>query len=123
MKFLLNMNMPRQLGKRLIEIGHECRHVGNIGMAQAKDIEIVEEASSRHEVILTHDLDYGRLLSFSDKPTTSVVIFRLRNTHPENLFARITGSWNEIESHALSGAIIVIEDDAIRIRKLTIAEE
>lgn len=37
MKFLLNMNVPRELGKRLTVEGHECRHLGDIGMACASD--------------------------------------------------------------------------------------
>jgi predicted nuclease of predicted toxin-antitoxin system len=44
MKFLLNMNVPRDLGTRLAAQGHECRHVGDIGMAQASDVAIMEEA-------------------------------------------------------------------------------
>ena len=38
MKFLLNMNVPRKLGRRLTSEGHECRHVGDIGMAQVSDL-------------------------------------------------------------------------------------
>lgn len=49
MRFLLNMNIPRQLGRRLAAQGHECRHVGDIGMAQASDVTIMrkEEQESR----------------------------------------------------------------------------
>ena len=32
MKFLLNMNLPRELGRRLIQHGYECRHAANIGL-------------------------------------------------------------------------------------------
>ncbi len=44
MRFLLNMKMPRELGRGLIAGGHEYRHVGDIGMAQANDVDIVNEA-------------------------------------------------------------------------------
>ena len=64
MRFLLNMNVPRELGRRLRDEGHEYRHVGDIGMAQASDVVIVEEARTHGKVILTHDLDYGHLLAF-----------------------------------------------------------
>lgn len=56
MKFLLNMNVPRALGRRLTVTGHECRHVGDIGMDRAGDVAIIEEAKANHEVIVTHDL-------------------------------------------------------------------
>ncbi|MBC7265190.1 MAG: DUF5615 family PIN-like protein [Chloroflexi bacterium] len=123
MKFLLNMNVPRELGRRLAARGHECRHVGDIGMAQASDVAIIEEAKANKEVIVTHDLDYGHLLAFSGEPAPSVIIFRLRNTHPDNLFARMMSTWPEIERPLLEGAIVALEDAALRIRRLPIAQE
>ena len=122
MRFLLNMNVPRDLGRRLTVAGHECRHVGGIGMAQASDVAIVAEARRSEEIIVTHDLDYGHLLAFSGEPVPSVIIFRLRNTHPDNLFARIMSAWPEIEKPLLKGAIVALEDAAVQIRRLPIAQ-
>src|SRR5713101_3396419 len=98
MKFLLNMNMPRALGRRLAAEGHTWRHVRDIAMARASDAAILEEARRNQEIVVTHDLDYGHLLAFSGESGPSVVIFRVRNTHPDNLFARIMNSWSEIEN-------------------------
>jgi len=74
MRFLLNMNGPRGLGRRLTESGHVYRHVGDIGMARARDSAIVEKARESGEVIVTHDLDYGYLLAFSGQQSPSVII-------------------------------------------------
>jgi len=115
------MNVPRELGRRLAAEGHNCLHVGDISMAQATDLAIIEKARSSREVILTHDLDYGHLLAFSGESIPSVVIFRLRDTHPDNLLARIMDTWHEIEKPLLEGAIVVMEDAALRIRRLPIA--
>ena len=123
MRLLLNMNVPREPGRRLTAEGHICRHVGDIGMAQASDVAIIEEARANKEIIVTHDLDYGHLLAFSGEPEPSVIIFRLRNTHPDNLFTRIMSAWPEIEKPLLEGAIVVLEDAALRIRKLPITLE
>lgn len=120
MKFLLNMNVPRALGRRLAVMGHECRHAGNIGMDQASDVAIIEEAKANHEVIVTHDLDYGHLLAFSGAPYPSVIIFRLRNTHPDNLYARLLNIWHEVERPLQEGAIVILEDATLRVRKLPI---
>lgn len=120
MKFLLNMNIPRSLGIRLMQNGHEYRHVGDIGMFRSKDIGIVQFARENGEVIITHDLDYGNILAFSGDSAPSVIIFRLRYSHPNNLFCRMIAEWDEIESHLLKGAIIIIEDSTLRIRDLPI---
>jgi predicted nuclease of predicted toxin-antitoxin system len=123
MRFLLNMNVPRELGRRLIAEGHECRHAGDIGMARATDVGVMEEAKGNDEIIVTHDLDYGDLLAFSGELAPSVIIFRLRNIHPDNLFARITHTWPEIEELLAEGAIVVLEDATFRIRKLPVSQD
>jgi predicted nuclease of predicted toxin-antitoxin system len=121
MRFLLNLNVPRGLGTRLGGLGHECRHAGDIGMAQASDVEIVEEARRREEVIVTHDLDYGQLLAFSGEPAPSVILLRLHNVHPDNLLDRISRAWPEIEGPLSGGAIVVLEDATHRIRGLPLS--
>jgi len=119
-KFLLNVNTPRVLGRRLLAEGHACRHAADVGLGRAPDEAIVREARANGEVILTNDLDYGHLLAFSGLETPSVVIFRLRHTHPSVLHRRLVESWAEIE-HALErGAIVSIEDAVLRIRPLPI---
>jgi predicted nuclease of predicted toxin-antitoxin system len=92
-------------------------------MSRASDVVILGEARNNQEVMLTHDLDYGHLLAFSGESTPSVIIFRLRNTHPHNLFVRISNSWTEIERPLSEGAIVIVEDAALRIRKLPVLRE
>lgn len=45
------------------------------------------EAGRNSETILTHDLDYGHLLAFSGETAPSVIIFRLRITHPDRVLS------------------------------------
>lgn len=120
MKFLLNMNVPRRLAVSLMAQGHSCRHAGDIGMSRASDEAILREARVHQEVIITHDLDYGHLLALSGESAPSVMIFRLRNTHPDNLFAQMMRVWTEIEGPLQRGAIVVLEDAALRVRPLPI---
>lgn len=118
MRFLINMNLPRELGRRLAEIGHEWRHVGDIGMAESDDADVVSAARESGEVILTHDLDYGNLLAFSGEARPSVITFRLRDVSVGNLVERITTSWPEIHEPLEAGSVITFSDLAIRIRRL-----
>lgn len=120
MKFLLNMNTPRSLGEKLCNSGHTYRHTGNIGKSKASDLEIINEAKINKEIIITHDLDYGHLLAFSGEKEPSVIIFRIKNTHPDNLFNKMISTWHRIENSLLEGSIIIIEDNSLRIRNLPI---
>jgi predicted nuclease of predicted toxin-antitoxin system len=97
-KLLLNMNVLPQLAPRLAAAGHPCRHVRDIGLERAEDPEIIKAAQAGGEVIITHDLDYGHLLAFSGEPGPSVIIFRVRNTHPKALFRRFSECWADIEA-------------------------
>ena len=123
MKLLLNMNVLPQLAPRLMGAGHPCRHARDIGLDRAADLEIIAAARASGEVIVTHDLDYGHLLAFSGDACPSVIIFRVRNTHPEALFRRLTECWPDIDEPLRRGAIVTIGDGAARIRRLPIASE
>ncbi len=120
MNFLLNMNIRREMIAPLQERGHFCRHVGDIGMSRAKDIDIVAEARRTGEVIMTHDLDYGHLLAFSGDHAPSVIILRFRNLREEEILSRLDAVWGEIEPPLREGAIVSISDKSVRIRSLPI---
>jgi predicted nuclease of predicted toxin-antitoxin system len=120
MNFLLNMNIRREMIAPLQERGHVCRHVGDIGMSRARDVEIVAEAKRTGETILTHDLDYGNLLAFSGDNAPSVIILRLRDLRSDEILSRVDAVWNEIESPLQHGAIVSISDKSLRIRNLPI---
>jgi predicted nuclease of predicted toxin-antitoxin system len=122
LKFLLNMNLPRELGRMLASVGPGWRHVADIGMARAADAGILAEAKSQSECVLTHDLDYGQLLAFSGDSAPSAIIFRLRRVDAELLFRQVVNAWGEIEDRLKEGAIVVMEESATRIRPLPIAK-
>lgn len=123
MNLLLNMNLPRQLGSLLSELGHDCQHVGDLGMSSSGDEEIIRYAKSNGQIILTHDLDYGDLLAFSGEQRPSVIIFRLRDVSIENLKRRFEDVWPQVNEHLSQGAVVTIADQAVRIRRLPIRQD
>lgn len=120
MKFLLNMNIPRQLGRLLQEQGHSVRHAADVGLASASDHAIVDAARANGEVIVTHDLDYGHLLAFAGTNAPSVIIFRLPQPSVDGMMAALAAAWQNIEQPLIRGAIVVIEDSAVRVRELPV---
>lgn len=120
MLFLLNMNMARQLGRLLETRGHSWQHVGDMGLQQAEDSIVLAAAKQGGQVILTHDLDYGTLLAFSGDVRPSVVIFRRRDVHPKALFGVMMENWADLAPALERGALVILEDSAIRIRHLPI---
>ncbi|MDP1713616.1 MAG: DUF5615 family PIN-like protein [Anaerolineales bacterium] len=123
MNFLLNMNVHRDMTAPLEKRGHVCRHVSDIGMSRAKDVEIVAEAKRTDETIITHDLDYGHLLAFSGDSAPSVIILRLRDLRTYEIISRLDAVWSEIETPLMTGAIVSLSDKSLRIRNLPIETE
>ena len=122
MRFLVNMNLPPSLAKRLTDAGHQSRHVREAGLANADDSAIVESAGKTGETIITHDLDYGNILAFSGASAPSIIIFRTSSVTVDSLYSRISRELREIEEPLQRGAIVVIDDAAIRIRSLPISD-
>jgi len=122
MKFLLNMNLPRELGRRLIQHGYECRHAADIGLESASDDDILQEARAHDEVIMTHDLDYGTLLAFSGDTSPSVIIFRVKKVSVEYLLERLSQVLPSLQNDLTAGAIVIIEDAITRVRRLPIRQ-
>jgi predicted nuclease of predicted toxin-antitoxin system len=75
----------------------------------------------RGEVIVTHDLDFGYILASSGSIRPSVVILRQRNVHPQKLYHSITTTAESWASAVAEGAIVILEDGALRIRPLPIS--
>lgn len=114
------MNIPRELCPCLIKKGHSCRHVGDIGMSRADDPQIVKLAKKDNEVIITHDLDYGDILALSGERNPSVLIFRVKNTHPSHLMSLLDKYLEKLLESYEKGAITIIEDAGVRIRELPV---
>lgn len=114
------MNLPRPLAKLLQDQGHECRHAADHDLQTADDHELVEVARSNGEVILTHDLDFGRILAFSGRAEPSVIIFRQASTLAGDLVRSLQRTESLWGASVEQGAIIVIEDRKVRVRALPI---
>jgi predicted nuclease of predicted toxin-antitoxin system len=116
MRFLLNMNVSREVGKAIAELGGEFIHARDANLATADDRVVIQVARREDRVIVTHDLDYGDLLMLSGEPHVSVIIFRLRRSAPLVMCKRLREAWETIQTPLAEGAIVVIEDASMRIR-------
>ena len=79
MLFLIDAQLPSALARQLAELGHEASHVGDLGLADAKDALIWERAVRGQYTLITKDADFAQR-----KATTglgpAVVWIRVPNT-------------------------------------------
>ena len=98
--------------------GFEAKHWSNIGEAGAPDSAIMEWAYENGFIVLTHDLDYGRLLSLSHADGPSVVQLRTQNIMPSVCGELVMKTINAFADELKTGLLISIDPHQARARVL-----
>jgi predicted nuclease of predicted toxin-antitoxin system len=95
-------------------------HLRELGLQTLSDDAILAKALDESRIVLTFDLDFGDLLAASGAQTPSVVLFRMRNQTPKAVTVRLMEVLSRCADALASGALIVVEDRAYRVRHLPI---
>jgi len=120
MKFLIDIGLSPKTVSFLQNIGYGATRINELGMARAKDKEILEYAAENDMVVITADLDFGDILAHLKYKKPSVIIFRLVNPSPEYINSKLLSSLPSINHLLEKGAIVIIEDYRVRVRELPI---
>ena len=117
MRFLVDANLSPRVAEWLRNEGYDAVHVFDIGLNQAGDRQIFEEAASRRQILLTSDLDFGEIVARSPTPI-SVLILRLRSTATDNVTKRLEVTLMQAASALEDGALVIVGEASIRLRRL-----
>lgn len=119
MRLLLDQNLSPLLAEQLVTAGHDAVHVRSLGMSAASDVTILDEAAAASRVLVSADTDFGELLARTNAGTPSVLLLR-RQDHrraaqvAELLLLNLPTVAEDLDA----GAIVVLDDDRIRVRRL-----
>ena len=108
------------IAQGLQKAGFETIHVRDIGLRSASDSVIFEHAFKNDQIIISADTDFGTLLALQQPPKPSVILFRCADKRPHSQLALLLSNLSTIQDALLSGSIVVLEDNRIRIRALPI---
>ena len=89
----------------------------------SSDLHIIQEATVTGEVILTHDTDFGTLLSFFATTKPSVILFRIDKVNATLFHTLLTDNWSLIKQPLEEGALVIFEEDRFRVRYLPIRRQ
>ena len=107
------------LVEHLKRSGHEAVHVRDVGLAEATDARIMEYATLNEQVVVSGDTDFGELLARSNAARPSVVLFRRQDRRrAEQIGALLAANLDTIADDLKAGAIVVFNDERIRVRRL-----
>lgn len=120
MKFLIDNALSPSMAEGLIKAGYNAVHVRDLGMGMDTDKEIMDFALKEDRIIISADTDFGTLLALRDLAKPSFILFRKSDKRPLSLLLQILAYLEQLEDTLENGAIVVIEDNRIRIRLLPI---
>lgn len=117
-KILADMPISPKTVEHIRKLGIECRHLTEFRMEKASDEEIIKFAKENNYTILTEDLDFGAILSYTHEIEPCVIILRVGNLKTIDINRLIERNLRRIMEK--ENAIIIIERTRIRIKKLPI---
>lgn len=118
MKLLLDQGLPRSAAGLLREVGVDTLHVGEVGMFEAEDVEILTRAQDDHRVVVTLDADFHALLALAEATSPSVIRIRIERLRAQALTDLLLAVIAECLDELEQGAAVTIEPNRIRIRRL-----
>jgi predicted nuclease of predicted toxin-antitoxin system len=122
MRFLLDMGLARSTARHLRQQGHDAVHLRDQGLQRLSDEEIIAKAQSERRVILTHDLDFGRIIALSLSNFPSAITFRLSSMRPEHVNHYLDTVLDRFADQLERGALISVTERAIRVRPLPVGD-
>ena len=120
MRFLADMGVSITTVQALRAAAHDAVHLREEALIRLPDPDIVAKAAQEQRVVLTFDLDFGDILAVARIEAPSVIIFRLRNQTPAAVNPRLFRVIGDCERELASGAIVIVEDQGYRVRRLPI---
>lgn len=119
MRFLIDNNLSPLLAESLKAAGHDAIHLRDLAMQAAPDTVVLERAQADERVLVSADTDFGGLLARSHATGPSVLLIRrLAGRRAAEQSAIILANLDQIAEDLAVGAVVVIGDDWIRIRRL-----
>lgn len=100
--------------------GHEATHGSAEGDMRVSDAELLRWAREKGYVVFTHDLDFGLLLSMTQKAGPSVVQVRTQDVTPEAIGSVVIAALAEHADSLGRGALLSIQGQTARVRALPI---
>lgn len=118
MRFLVDENMPREIGDFLLGLGHDVLLVRDSELAGSTDDVVWAIAVEQARVLVTHDRDFPPVNPVQTPP--GVILVRPRkNQRPAAILRLFAGFWAAVSENDLEGQVTVVSPGRVRRRPLS----
>jgi predicted nuclease of predicted toxin-antitoxin system len=118
MKLLLDQGLPLSAAALLRDQGIDTLHVGEVGMSEAEDSDIIQKARAEARIVATLDADFHTLLALDEAIAPSVIRIRIERLRAQALTDLLLVIMAECEEELAQGSAVTVEPSRIRIRRL-----
>lgn len=119
-RILADMNISPITVKALRSDGWTAQRVSTPLSGDVSDTAILRHAAKTNQIVCTQDLDFSALLAVSGRTQPSLITLRLTDTAPEVVTSRLLNVLPTITDDLQRGAVVIIDDRAVRVRSLPI---
>lgn len=120
MRFLVDECLPARLAVDLRRHGYDAVHVVDVGLSGKPDVQVMALGAVEGRVLLSADTDFGELLATSGDVAPSVILLRGLGGNPAGRIDMIVNNLPQLREYLEAGAIAVITDSRIRVRRLPV---
>jgi predicted nuclease of predicted toxin-antitoxin system len=110
LKFLVDMGIALSTASFLRAQGHDTIHLLDQGLQRVEG-----------RVIISHDLDFGRIVGLSKRSVPSVITFRLSDMRPARVNRYLSEVLDRFGQSLEAGALVSVDERKIRIRSLPVS--
>jgi predicted nuclease of predicted toxin-antitoxin system len=121
MKLLIDNALSPMVAKKLNEAGYDAVHVRDLGLQAAPDTVLLGTAEKDDRTIVSADTDFGTLLTLRDRRKPSFILIRRQHdVTPTKMAAFLIDTLPGLEDDLQRGAVVVVTDERMRIRRLPV---
>jgi predicted nuclease of predicted toxin-antitoxin system len=117
MRFLLDQDVYAATARFLAGLGHDVVQVGQVGLSQANDEDLLAVAQEQGRIFITRDRDFGALV-FVKVLGSGVLYLRMLPSTRDSVHAELVRVLRSYSEKELRNAFVVIEAAGHRFRRL-----
>ncbi|HEY4611777.1 MAG TPA: DUF5615 family PIN-like protein [Bacteroidota bacterium] len=117
MRFLLDQNLSPQTSAFLRTLGYDVLDVGQLGLAGASDLDILQRARTESRIVITFNADFADVREIPLGNHAGVIRLRIFPQTIEVLHPILKRELAELQSINLSGCLVIIDNWRVRLKR------